>query len=26
VPRAWKVRPIERGNPEWKDLYDRLNG
>src|SRR3546814_688630 len=25
-PRAWKVRLIERGNPEWEDLYDRLNG
>ena len=25
-PRAWKVRLIERANPEWEDLYDRLNG
>ena len=25
-PRAWKVRLIERGNPERKDIYDRLNG
>src|SRR3546814_10037214 len=25
-PRAWKVRLIERGNPEWEDLYDRLYG
>ena len=25
-PRAWKVRLIERDNPEWDDLYDRLNG
>ena len=24
-PRAWKIRLIERGNPEWEDLYDRLN-
>jgi putative endonuclease len=23
-PRAWKVRLIHRGNPEWDDLYDRL--
>jgi len=25
-PRAWKIRLIERGNPEWDDLYDVLNG
>jgi putative endonuclease len=25
-PRASKIRLIERGNPEWEDLYDRLNG
>jgi len=25
-PRAWKIRLIERNNPEWEDLYDRLNG
>jgi putative endonuclease len=25
-PRAWKIRLIERSNPEWEDLYDRLNG
>ena len=25
-PRAWKIRLIESGNPEWDDLYDRLNG
>ena len=25
-PRAWKIRLIERGNPEWEDLYERLNG
>ena len=24
--RAWKIRLIERDNPEWDDLYDRLNG
>jgi len=24
-PRAWKIRTIERGNPEWDDLYERLN-
>jgi len=24
-PRAWKIRLIERANPEWDDLYDRLN-
>ncbi len=25
-PRAWKVRLIERDNPEWKDLYERIKG
>ncbi|QPC43213.1 GIY-YIG nuclease family protein [Kaustia mangrovi] len=25
-PRAWKIRLIESGNPEWDDLYDRVNG
>ena len=25
-PRAWKIRVVERDNPEWEDLYDRLNG
>jgi putative endonuclease len=25
-PRAWKIRLIERGNPDWEDLYERLNG
>lgn len=24
-PRAWKIRLIEQDNPEWKDLYARLN-
>jgi putative endonuclease len=24
-PRARKIRLIEAGNPEWKDLYDALN-
>ena len=23
-PRAWKVRLIERHNPNWEDLYDRI--
>ena len=23
-PRAWKVRLIHAGNPEWVDLYDRI--
>ena len=22
--RAWKIRLIEKDNPEWKDLYDTL--
>jgi len=22
--RMWKVREIERSNPEWQDLYDRI--
>jgi len=25
-PRAWKIRLIERDNPDWIDLYDRVNG
>ena len=24
-PRAWKVRLIVADNPDWDDLYDRLN-
>jgi putative endonuclease len=24
-PRAWRVRLINRDNPEWLDLYDQLN-
>ena len=24
--RAWKVRLIEDGNPEWRDLFDEING
>jgi putative endonuclease len=24
--RAWKIRLIEDGNPEWKDLFDEING
>ena len=24
--RAWKLELIERGNPQWLDLHDRLNG
>jgi len=24
--RAWKIRLIERDNPEWDDLHDRLDG
>jgi putative endonuclease len=24
-PRAWKIRQIEKDNPEWNDLYDSLN-
>ena len=23
-PRAWKLRQIERDNPDWDDLYDHL--
>jgi putative endonuclease len=23
-PRAWKVRLIHSGNPEWRDLYETL--
>jgi putative endonuclease len=22
--RAWKLELIEKGNPEWKDLYDEI--
>ena len=25
-PRAWKIKTIEKDNPEWRDLYDELNG
>ncbi|GAB4237424.1 MAG: GIY-YIG nuclease family protein [Kiloniellaceae bacterium] len=24
--RTWKIQLIERDNPEWEDLHDRLNG
>jgi putative endonuclease len=24
--RDWKLRLIERDNPQWLDLYERLNG
>jgi putative endonuclease len=24
-PRIWKVRQIERTNPDWDDLYEELN-
>ena len=24
-PRAWKIRLIQTCNPDWQDLYDRLN-
>jgi len=24
--RAWKIRLIEKGNPNWDDLYDRIVG
>jgi putative endonuclease len=24
--RAWKLRLIEEGNPEWRDLYDEIVG
>lgn len=24
-PRQWKIRQIEKDNPEWRDLYDDLN-
>jgi len=24
-PRAWKLRLIERGNPNWDDLFETLN-
>ena len=23
--RAWKIALIEKANPEWQDLYDRLS-
>ena len=26
LQRAWKIQLIERDNPEWVDLYDRVNG
>ena len=24
--RAWKIELIERGNPQWRDLWDDING
>lgn len=24
--RAWKIRLIEEHNPDWRDLFDQLNG
>ena len=24
-PRVWKIRQVEKDNPEWDDLYDLLN-
>lgn len=24
--RAWKIRRIEEMNPDWRDLYEELNG
>ena len=24
--RVWKIKLIERFNPEWRDLYDTLSG
>ena len=24
--RAWKTRLIEQHNPEWRDLFEELNG
>ena len=24
--RTWKLELIERGNPQWLDLFDRING
>jgi len=24
-PRAWKIRTIEHGNPEWRDLWEEIN-
>ena len=23
-PRRWKINLIERGNPDWRDLYDEI--
>ncbi len=23
--RSWKIRLIEEGNPDWKDLYEEIN-
>ena len=23
-PRVWKIRTIEKDNPEWRDLYDEI--
>ena len=23
-PRTWKIRTIEKDNPEWRDLYDEI--
>lgn len=25
-PRAWRVRLIHADNPNWDDLYERING
>jgi len=24
-PRVWKIRQIEKLNPEWRDLYEEMN-
>lgn len=24
-PRAWKIRTVEKTNPEWRDLYEDIN-
>ena len=24
--RAWKIELIEKANPDWRDLYDEING